>query len=32
MYGGKIIISGNAQEIINNKQVKDVYLGEEFSL
>lgn len=32
MYGGKIIVSGNAQEIISNKKVKDVYLGKEFSL
>ena len=29
---GKIIAQGSAQEILNNDKVKDVYLGENFSL
>ena len=32
MYDGKIIISGSADEIVNNAEVKKIYLGENFSL
>lgn len=30
--GGHIIAEGNADEILNNQQVKDVYLGQDFKL
>lgn len=29
---GELIASGNAQSILNNQQVKDVYLGDQFTL
>ena len=29
---GEIIAEGSAQEILNNDKVKDVYLGESFSM
>ncbi len=29
---GKILAEGSAEQILNNEQVRDVYLGEEFSL
>jgi lipopolysaccharide export system ATP-binding protein len=32
MYDGKIIVSGSADEIVNNSEVKKIYLGENFLL
>ena len=32
LYGGKILVSGNATEIANNPLAREVYLGERFSL
>lgn len=32
LYDGKMIIEGNAQDIVNDETVKRVYLGERFSL
>jgi len=29
---GKILAEGSPEQILNNEQVRDVYLGEEFSL
>ena len=31
VYDGKILFSGNRQEIIDNQDVRKVYLGENFS-
>lgn len=30
VYSGSILVSGNSSDIINNKKVKEVYLGEDF--
>jgi lipopolysaccharide export system ATP-binding protein len=30
VYGGEILVSGNRNEILNNKKVQEVYLGENF--
>jgi ABC-type lipopolysaccharide export system ATPase subunit len=30
MYGGKVLIQGDKETIINNEQVKKVYLGNNF--
>lgn len=32
MYSGKILISGTAQELINDPETRRIYLGEDFSL
>lgn len=32
MYEGKILISGTAQELINNEKARKIYLGEKFTL
>ena len=32
MSNGKIIAQGNMSEIINNHEVKEVYLGKEFKV
>lgn len=32
MYDGKILISGTTEEIVNNKEVQKVYLGENFNV
>ncbi len=32
LYDGKIIASGNQNEIIQNKKVKEIYLGENFTI
>ena len=32
MYDGKILISGSTEQIINNKEVQKVYLGENFNI
>ncbi len=30
IYNGKILLSGNAKDIVNNEKVQEVYLGKEF--
>jgi lipopolysaccharide export system ATP-binding protein len=32
LYGGKILVSGTANEIANNSRAREIYLGERFSL
>jgi len=32
MAEGKILISGTAQELVNNPQARQIYLGEKFSM
>ncbi len=32
IYNGKVLVSGTPQELVNNNQVKEIYLGEKFSL
>jgi lipopolysaccharide export system ATP-binding protein len=32
MYSGKILISGTADELINDPETRRIYLGEDFSL
>jgi len=32
MYQGKVLISGNAQELVENKKAREIYLGEKFTL
>ncbi|MGL4226012.1 MAG: LPS export ABC transporter ATP-binding protein, partial [Rickettsia sp.] len=31
-FEGKVLLEGSAKEIANSKKVKEVYLGESFSL
>jgi lipopolysaccharide export system ATP-binding protein len=32
IYSGKVLIEGNAEEIVSNKEVRKVYLGDDFNL
>ncbi len=32
LYNGEVLVSGTPQELVNNTRVKEIYLGEKFSL
>jgi lipopolysaccharide export system ATP-binding protein len=32
LYDGKILLSGSAKKLINNKKAREIYLGEKFTL